>query len=142
VRRNRTTAELAFYHGWTPRPVPLVMLVRVAGHRWTIEERFQTAKDLVSLDQHQVRRWRSWYRWTTLTMLAHAFLVVAAVTNRARPPAPPGLIGVTRNELQHLFAALVIRPAADPDHRLRWSGWRRRHQHRARTYHYRRQGPP
>jgi hypothetical protein len=84
----------------------------------------------------------SWYRWTTLSMLAHAFLVVAAVTNHARAPAPPGLIGVTRNELQRLFAALVIHHAADPDHRLRWSVWRRPHQHRARTYHYRRQATP
>jgi SRSO17 transposase len=40
---------------------------------WRIEERFQTSKGLVGLDQHQVRRWRSWYRWTTLAMLAHAF---------------------------------------------------------------------
>jgi hypothetical protein len=29
------------------------------------------------MDQHQLRRWRSWYRWVTLAMLAHAFLVVA-----------------------------------------------------------------
>jgi hypothetical protein len=26
------------------------------------------------LDQHQVRRWRCWYQWVTLTILAHAFL--------------------------------------------------------------------
>jgi SRSO17 transposase len=39
---------------------------------WQIEERFQTGKGLCGLDQHQVRRWRSWYRWTTLAMLAHA----------------------------------------------------------------------
>jgi hypothetical protein len=37
VRRNRTTGELAFYHCWTPRPVLLATLVRVAGRRWTIE---------------------------------------------------------------------------------------------------------
>jgi SRSO17 transposase len=37
VRRNRTTGELAFYHCWTPRPVSLATLVRVAGRRWTIE---------------------------------------------------------------------------------------------------------
>jgi SRSO17 transposase len=50
---------------------------------WQIEERFQTAKGLVGLDQHQVRRWRSWYRWVTLAMLAHAFLAVtrAQATN-------------------------------------------------------------
>src|SRR5215207_925238 len=71
-----------------------------------IEERFQTGKGLVGLDQHQVRRWRSWYRWTTLAMLAHAFLVVAAVTEQTRHPSPFGLIGLTCNEIQHLFATL------------------------------------
>ena len=139
ARCNRTTRELAFYRCWTPRPVLLATLVRVAGRRWTIEERFQTGKGLVGLDQHQVRRWRSWYRWTTLAMLAHAFLVVAALTDRTRHPPPSGLISLTCNEVQHLFAALLTRPAGDLGHRLRWSLWRRRHQARARTCHYRRQ---
>ena len=115
------------------------MLVKVAGRRWTIEERFQTGKGLVGSDQHQVRRWRSWYRWATLAMLAHAFLVVATLAERTHHPAPPGLIGLTRNELQHLFAALVAQPVGDLGHRLRWSLWRRRHQARARACHYRRQ---
>jgi SRSO17 transposase len=88
LRRNRKTRELAFYHCWTPRPVSLATLVRVAGRRWTIEERFQTGKGLVGLDQHQVRRWRSWYRWVTLAMLAHAFLVVAALTESTQRPPP------------------------------------------------------
>jgi hypothetical protein len=30
------------------------------------------------------------------------------------------------NEVQHLFAALVCRPAGDYAHRLRWSWWRNR----------------
>ncbi|MFL5880546.1 MAG: IS701 family transposase [Actinomycetota bacterium] len=139
VRRNHTTGELAFYRCFTPRPLPLAVLVHVAGRRWTVEERFQTGKGLVGLDQHQVRRWRSWYRWTTLAMLAHAFLVVAALTQHTRHPPPTGLISLTCNEIQHLFAALVIKPVADAAHRLRWSVWRRRHQARARTCHYRRQ---
>ena len=130
---------LAFYHCWTPRPVSLATLVRVAGRRWPIEERFQTGKGLVGLDQHQVRRWRSWYRWTTLAMLAHAFLVVAAVTERTCHPPPAGLISLTCNEVQHLFATLLARPLVTPRHRLRWSLWRRRHQARARTCHYQRQ---
>ena len=37
IRRNRTTGELAFYRCWMPRPVPLAILVRVAGCRWRIE---------------------------------------------------------------------------------------------------------
>ena len=139
IRRNRTTGELAFYRCWTPRPVLLATLVRVAGRRWTIEERFQTGKGLVGLDQHQVRRWRSWYRWTTLAILAHAFLVVAALASQARRPPSAGLISLTCNEVQHLFAALVTCPAGDLGHRLHWSVWRRRHQARARTCHYRRQ---
>ena len=105
----------------------------------TVEERFQTGKGLVGLDQHQVRCWRSWYRWTTLAMFAHAFLIVAALTERTRHPSPSGLIGLTCNELQHLFAALVARPTGDLDHRVRWSVWRCRHQVRARSCHYRRQ---
>ena len=90
-----------------PRPTPLATLVQVAGTRWTVEERFQTGKGLVGLDQHQVRRWCSWYRWMTLAMLAHAVLVVAAVTGRTQRPPPSGLIPLTCNEVQHLFAALL-----------------------------------
>jgi hypothetical protein len=116
--------------------VSLATLVRVAGRRWAIEERFQTGKGLCGLDQHQVRRWRSWYRWTTLAMVAHVVLVVLAATHRIRHPPSPGLISLTCNEVQHLFAALVAVPVVDVSHRLRWSVWRRRHQARARTCHY------
>jgi SRSO17 transposase len=139
LRRNQRTGELAFYHCFTPRPVPLAVLVKVAGRRWTIEEAFHAGKGLCGLDQHQVRRWRSWYRWTTLAMVALAFLAVLAAAERARHPIPHGLIGLTCSELQHLFAALLVQPAGDGGHRLRWSVWRRRHQHRARACHYRRQ---
>src|SRR4030095_1928396 len=63
-----------------------------------------------------------------LAMLAYAFLVVAAVTEHARHPPPLGLIPLTCNEIQHLFAALVAAPVADTGHWLRWSWWRRRRQ--------------
>jgi SRSO17 transposase len=126
VRRNLRTAELAYYLCAGPASTSLVGLVRVAGTRWRVEEAFQAAKGLCGLDQHQVRRWRCWYRWVTLAMLAYAFLVVAAVTEHARHRAPLGLIPLTCNELQHLFATLVTVPMVAPGHRLRWSWWRRR----------------
>ena len=107
-------------------PVPLTTLVRVAGIRWTIEEDFQTGKELTGLDQHQVRRWTSWHRWATLAMLAHAFLTVTAAVEHARAPAPAGQIPLTRNEISHLFAALLLRPLRTLDQRLHWSTWRRR----------------
>jgi len=143
VRRNPNAGALACSRCFVPRPVPLAVLVGVAGRRWTVEETSQSGKGLAGLDEHQVRRWTSWYRWATLAMLAHALLAAAAAAERARP-TPPGLIALTCNELQHLFAALVARPVGDLGHRLRWSVWRRRQQARARTCHYQRQAarPP
>ncbi|MET9830061.1 transposase [Streptomyces sp. NPDC006385] len=38
IRRNRTTGELAYYRCFSPHPVPIGTLVRVAGMRWRIEE--------------------------------------------------------------------------------------------------------
>lgn len=88
IRRNRTTGELAYYHCYTPRPVPLAPLVRAAGSRWRVEETFQSGKGLAGLDEHQVRRYAPWSRWVTLAMLAHAFLASSAPTNT--PAGPPG----------------------------------------------------
>jgi SRSO17 transposase len=137
IRRNRRTGELAFYHAYCPTPVPLAALVRVAGSRWRIEESFQSGKELAALDQHQVRRWDSWHRWTILAMLAHAFLSVMTAT---QPPPDPGsgLIPLTRNEIRRLLTAAVT-SIQKASHVLRWSIWRRRHQARSRASHYRRQ---
>jgi SRSO17 transposase len=44
IRRNPKSGELAYYRCWSPRPVPLATLARVAGARWTVEESFQAAK--------------------------------------------------------------------------------------------------
>jgi SRSO17 transposase len=139
VRRHPRTAELAFYRCYSPEVVPLRELVRVAGRRWAVEESFQAGKGLAGLDEHQVRRWTSWRRWTLLAMLAHALLAVLAATEHIHAPAPPDLIALTCNEIRRLFTIYVIEP-----HRARacpdaWSHWRRRHQHRARTSHYQRQ---
>jgi hypothetical protein len=37
LRRHQRTGELAFYRCFTPCPVPLAILVHVAGTRWTVE---------------------------------------------------------------------------------------------------------
>ncbi len=101
-----------------------------------MEEDFQASKGLAALDEHQVRRWASWYRWVTLAMLALAFLTIVAVAEHAQPP-PPGMIPLTRNEIARLLPAPPPRPAGTR-YRLRWSAWRRRHQHTASACHYRR----
>ncbi|MFF1838832.1 IS701 family transposase [Streptomyces sp. NPDC058231] len=139
IRRNRSTGELAFYRCYSPTPVPLTTLVKVAGSRWRVEETFQSGKGLAGLDEHQVRRFTSWTRWVTLAMLAHAFLAVVRADEQARQHTSDNLIPLTCNEIQRLFITLVVRPVHDTAHRLRWSHWRRRHQARSQASHYHRQ---
>jgi SRSO17 transposase len=83
IRRSRRTGELAFYRCYSPRRLALPALVKIAGIRWTTEENFQAGKGLAGLDEHQVRRWDSWYRWTTLAMLAWRS------SPSPRPPSTP-----------------------------------------------------
>jgi SRSO17 transposase len=90
VRRSLTPGEkggleLAYFLCWSPRTVTLAELVAVAGARWAVEDCFAEAKNETGLDHYQVRRYRAWYRHITLSMLAHAFLAVAA---RSAWPAP------------------------------------------------------
>jgi SRSO17 transposase len=137
IRRNRKTSEYAFYRAWSPTAVPLSALVKVAGRRWTIEESFAASKELAALDEHQVRTWISWQRWTVLAILAHAFLSVMVATEPAPEPAST-LIRLTRNEIRRLLA-LAIQPVHDVVHALHWSTWRRTHQARAHASHIQRQ---
>jgi len=141
TRRNTTTDELAFYRCWTPRPATLTQLVRVAGLRWIVEESFQAAKSQVGLDQHQVRRWRSWHRFATLALAALAVLAICVADAAARDPDQTrptdiGLIKLTVNEVRRLINTFIIRPISDLAHRLHWSQFRRRHQAQARRAHY------
>jgi SRSO17 transposase len=138
IRRNPSGGELAYLRCYSPTPVPLSALVRVTGQRWRIEENFQSAKELTGLDQHQVRRWTSWHRWTTLAMLAHAFLAVATCAERDLAPTPANMIELTVHEYRRLFDALLLTSIATIDKLLAWSAWRRRHQATARACHYRR----
>lgn len=124
ICRNNGTGELAYYRCYAPRPMPLRELVRVAGRRWTVEESFQDSKGLAGLDQHQVRRWTSWQRWSILAMLAYALLAVHTATERADNPPPDGLISLTCNEIHRLFNVLIAQPISNFRHRLRWSTWR------------------
>jgi SRSO17 transposase len=141
IRRSIRTGELAYYRCYAAAPVPLAALVAVAGRRWTVEESFQAGKGLAGLDQHQVRRWASWHRWTILAMLGLAFLAVLAAIDGREPP-PDGMIPLTCSEIHHLLSVLAAtRPAPDSRHWLRWSAWRRAHQHRARLCHYQRRPP-
>jgi hypothetical protein len=55
-------------------------MIAVAGIRWRIEECNEQGKDLIGLDQHQVRTWTAFHHHVTVCMFAHAF----AATRKAR----------------------------------------------------------
>lgn len=142
VRRSISTGELAYYHCYSPRPVKLGTLVHVAGRRWPTEENFQTGKGQTGLDAHQVRQWISWYRWTILVMVAHAFLTVLAAT--APKPAATltrPLIPLTVAETRRLINAFLNEVTRTTNDILTWtwSIWRRQHQAIAKQAHYQRQ---
>src|SRR5437763_5632993 len=76
--RRGSDGTLAFYRCWSPGPVTLSALVRIAGTRWAVEESFQASKGQAGLDHYQVRTWPGWHRHIPLAMLALAFLMASA----------------------------------------------------------------
>jgi SRSO17 transposase len=77
IRRNLTSpSKRAYYRAAGPAQTTLVTLVTVTGSRWKIEEGYEQAKGEVGLDQYEVRAWRAWYRYVTLSLVAYAALVV------------------------------------------------------------------
>jgi SRSO17 transposase len=70
----------AYYRAFGPATTAIAELVRVAGMRWGIEVCFEDAKEVVGLDQYEVRKWTPWYRHITLAMMAHAYLEITRHT--------------------------------------------------------------
>lgn len=123
---------------YRPPTWSVMELVRVTGRRWTVEESFQAGKELAGLDEHQVRRWTSWRRWTLLAMAAHVLLAVIAAHEHTDRPAPAELIALTCNEIRRLLTLLVIEPARTVACPETWPNWRGHHHH-ARISHYQRE---
>jgi SRSO17 transposase len=61
-------------------------LVRVEGHRWAIEDSFETAKNELGLDHNETRSWHGWHRHVSLVMLAFAMMAVIRHHANAAPP--------------------------------------------------------
>jgi len=140
LRRHRYTGTVSSYLCWTPHPVPLAKLIKVAVARWRIEEDHQLYKQVSGLDSGQVTTWTSWHRWTAVSLLAGAFLAAAAVCQRAADSSADmlKLIPVTVPELlRQLRGTVVPEPRHDQQHRDGWMLWRRHHQYGARQAHQR-----
>lgn len=76
IRRNISNGELAFFTTWCPAGTDIQTLVSVEGHRWAIEDSFETAKNELGLDHNETRSWHGWHRHVSLVMLAFAMMAV------------------------------------------------------------------
>ena len=87
IRRSIADGELAFFSTWCPAGTGIEILVKVEGHRWAIEDGFETAKNELGLDHNETRSWHGWHRHVSLVMLTFAML--AAIRRRANEAPPP-----------------------------------------------------
>lgn len=87
IRRNIADGDMAFFATWCPAETTIETLVKVEGHRWAIEDSFETAKNELGLDHNETRSWHGWHRHVSLVMLA--FAMMAAIRHRANTMPPP-----------------------------------------------------
>lgn len=87
IRRNIADGDLAFFTTWCPAGTSIEALVKVEGHRWAIEDSFETAKNELGLDHNETRSWHGWHRHVSLVMLA--FAMMAVIRHKANQSPPP-----------------------------------------------------
>ena len=87
IRRNIADGDLAFFTTWCPAGTTIEALVVVEGHRWAIEDSFETTKNELGLDHNETRSWHGWHRHVSLVMLA--FAMMAVIRYRANDVTPP-----------------------------------------------------
>jgi SRSO17 transposase len=86
IRRSTSDVDdIEFFLAHAPTGTALPELIMIAGMRWKIEEDNEHGKDLLGLDQYQVRKWVPWRRHVTTCMLALAFLAVTRARLRNEP---------------------------------------------------------
>ena len=79
-------ADLAYVLVFAPCGTTLQEMVAPIGTRWTVEQCFEEGKGEVGLDEYEVRSWHGWFRHITLSMLAHAFLMVLRMQSQTQMP--------------------------------------------------------
>jgi hypothetical protein len=139
-------SEKAYYFVCASLGTTLIEMVQAIGHRWKIEECFETGKE-IGLEDYEVRSFIAWYRHITLVMIVQACLAgicAAARTSYAKPlsseetPFTCPLLPLTIPEVRHLLACLLWPLPRSQTLLLAWSWWRRCHQSRASYFHTKR----
>src|SRR5450631_14395 len=110
IRRRIADGDLAFFTTWCPAGTAIETLVAIEGHRWAIEDSFETAKNEFGLDHNESRSWHGWHRHVSMVMLA--FAMMAVIRHRANPPPPKKRNAGPRQKQKQPHA--VINPLVNP----------------------------
>ena len=103
-----TTPRIKAYLVALPPTAPLRALVRLAHHRWAIEQQYLELKDELGLDHFEGRSFVGWHRHVVLTAMAYTWLQDARRRAAARLPSLPVVRAVITEILTaHFF---VTRP--------------------------------
>ncbi len=86
IRRTIADGDMAYFTTWCPAGTSIETLVKIEGHRWAIEDSFETAKNELGLDHNETRSWHGWHRHVSLVMLA--FAMMAVIRHHANKTAP------------------------------------------------------
>jgi SRSO17 transposase len=103
-----TTPRVKAYLVALPASASLHSLVRLAHHRWAIEQQYEELKDELGLDHFEGRSFVGWHRHVVLTALAYSWLQDARRRAGARlPTLPVARAVITEILTAHFF---VTRP--------------------------------
>ena len=84
-----TTPRTKYYLIALPATASRKALVRLAHHRWAIEQQYQELKDELGLDHFEGRSFPGWHRHVVLTALTYAWLQHERRRRGARLPTLP-----------------------------------------------------
>ena len=103
-----TTPRIKAYLVALPATASLRALVRLAHHRWAIEQQYLELKDELGLDHFEGRSFVGWHRHVVLTAMAYTWLQDARRRPAARLPSLP----VARAVITEILTAhfFVTRP--------------------------------
>jgi SRSO17 transposase len=112
IRRTFADGDRAYFSTWCPAGTTIEALVAVEGHRWAVENGFETAKNELGLDHNETRSWHGWHRHVSLVMLAFAMLAtIRHRANRGRGKNQPAKLRT------HIQTPGSLVGAGDPSHR-------------------------
>ena len=100
-----TTPRTKFFFINLPATASLKQLVRLAHHRWAIEQQYQELKTELGFDHFEGRSYPGWQRHVVLSAVAYAFL---QDERRRQRSGTPLTFPAMRAIVQEIFTALLL----------------------------------